>query len=139
VWGLTPEQALAIARAAVPQLAGEGGEGPAAQTAQARTRAERAAAAAASQGEGPGPGAAWPADDSEPTLEEVQAAAARLKQGKREDERLLGELLDLANQREFWPFLWGKLPAKQLSDAASDHEGHRRCRLVRCSWQGRPL
>jgi hypothetical protein len=79
VWGLTPEQALAIARAAVPQLAGEGGEGPAAQTAQARTRAERAAAAAASQGEGPGPGVAWPADDSEPTLEEVQAAAGRLR------------------------------------------------------------
>lgn len=29
-------------------------------------------------------------------VQEVQAAAARLKQGKREDERLLGELLDLA-------------------------------------------
>lgn len=47
-----------------------------------------------------------------------------------EEDVAQGELLDLANQREFWPDLWKKLPAKPLSDAASDHEGHRRCRLV---------
>lgn len=47
-----------------------------------------------------------------------------------EEDVAQGELLDLANQREFWPDLWGKLPAKPLSDAASDLEGHRRCRLV---------
>lgn len=40
------------------------------------------------------------------------------------------ELLDLANQREFWPSLWKKLPAKPLTDAKGDLEGHRRCRLV---------
>lgn len=47
-----------------------------------------------------------------------------------EEDVAQGELLDLANQREFWPELWKKLPAKPLSDAASDLEGHRRCRLV---------
>lgn len=47
-----------------------------------------------------------------------------------EEEVAQGELLDLANQREFWPELWKKLPAKPLSDAASDLEGLCRCRLV---------
>jgi hypothetical protein len=47
-----------------------------------------------------------------------------------EEDVAQGELLDLANQREFWPSLWKKLPAKPLSDAAGDLEGHRRCRLV---------
>jgi Protein of unknown function (DUF3160) len=47
-----------------------------------------------------------------------------------EEEVAQGELLDLANQREFWPELWEKLPAKPLSDSKGDVEGHRRCRLV---------
>lgn len=47
-----------------------------------------------------------------------------------EEEVAQGELLDLANQREFWPELWKKLPAKPLSDAKGDIEGLRRCRLV---------
>lgn len=47
-----------------------------------------------------------------------------------EEDVAQGELLDIANQREFWPELWKKLPAKPLSDAKVDLEGHRRCRLV---------
>ena len=47
-----------------------------------------------------------------------------------EEQVAQGELLDLANQREFWPSLWKKLPAKPLTEAKSDLEGHRRCRLV---------
>lgn len=47
-----------------------------------------------------------------------------------EEEVAQGELLDLANQREFWPQLWKKLPTKPLTDAKGDFEGHRRCRLV---------
>lgn len=47
-----------------------------------------------------------------------------------EEEVAQGELLDLTNQREFWPELWKKLPAKPLTDAKTDVEGRRRCRLL---------
>ena len=76
--GLSPDQALSIAHAALGgQAPGEAGnELPPQQQQHPRTRAQQAAARG-------GPAAArapaWPRDGSEPSLEEVQAAANRLR------------------------------------------------------------